>query len=398
MSALPTSRYGLLSSLEQLRQGREVIRAEAQTLLALSENLGEDFCAAVDLLHGCQGSVLVAGIGKAGLIGQKIVATLASTGTRSHFVHPSEAIHGDLGRIHRDDVLLILSYSGETEEVVRLLPTVRQLGAPVVAITGQPQSTLGKFAAVTLDLGSIREACPLGLAPSASTTAMLALGDALALVLSQMRHFSEEDFARFHPGGSLGRKLAKVEEAMRPLDQCRLARVEQTVREALLLQSKPGRRTGAVMIVDDSNTLCGIFTDSDLAKLLEGRRESCIDGPLSAVMTRNPTRVEAGTRLVVACQLLADRKISELPVVDHANQPLGLIDITDVWNVPVAEPKTEPAEAANAALDRSKILKLHRPVFREPSVLPEPALNHEPGASPASAAPQQPSQIEASWD
>jgi arabinose-5-phosphate isomerase len=279
-----------------------------------------------------------------------------------------------------------------------LLPTVRQLGVPVVAITGQPQSTLGKFAAVTLDLGSIREACPLGLAPSASTTAMLALGDALALVLSQMRHFSEEDFARFHPGGSLGRKLAKVEEAMRPLDQCRLARADQTVREALLLQSKPGRRTGAVMIVDDSNTLCGIFTDSDLAKLLEGRRESCIDGPLSAVMTRNPTRVEAGTRLVVACQLLADRKISELPVVDQANQPLGLIDITDVWNVPVAEPKTEPAEAANAALDRSKILKLHRPVFREPSVLPEPILSHEPGASPASVAPQSPSQIEASWD
>jgi arabinose-5-phosphate isomerase len=398
MSALPSSRYGLLSSLEQLRQGREVIRAEAQTLLALSENLGEDFCAAVDLLHGCQGSVLVAGIGKAGLIGQKIVATLASTGTRSHFVHPSEAIHGDLGRIHRDDVLLILSYSGETEEVVRLLPTVRQLGAPVVAITGQPQSTLGKFAAVTLDLGSIREACPLGLAPSASTTAMLALGDALALVLSQMRHFSEEDFARFHPGGSLGRKLAKVEEAMRPLDQCRLARVDQTVREALLLQSKPGRRTGAVMIVDDSNTLCGIFTDSDLAKLLEGRRESCIDGPLSAVMTRNPTRVESGTRLVVACQLLADRKISELPVVDQANQPLGLIDITDVWNVPVAEPNTESADAANQALDRSKILKLHRPVFREPGVLPDPALSHEPGALPASAAPQQPSQIEASWD
>jgi len=360
MSALPSGSYGLLSSLEQLRQGREVIRAEANTLLALAENLGEDFCSAVQLLHDCQGSVLVAGMGKAGLIGQKIVATLASTGTRSHFVHPSEAIHGDLGRIHRHDVLLVLSYSGETEEIVRLLPAVGQLGASVVAITGQPGSTLGKFAAVTLDLGSIREACPLGLAPSASTTAMLALGDSLALVLSQMRHFSEEDFARFHPGGSLGRKLAKVEEAMRPLEQCRITRGDQTVREALLLQSRPGRRTGAVMITDDEGRLCGIFTDSDLAKLLEARRESCIDGPIAAVMTPSPTCVEVGTRLVVACQLLADRKISELPVVNAQQKPAGLIDITDVWNVPVADSKAE--------LDRSQIIKLHRPVYRDQPV------------------------------
>lgn len=358
MNALPANSYGLLSSLEQLRQGREVIRAEAQTLHALADHLGEDFCTAIARLHACRGSVLVAGMGKAGLIGQKIVATLASTGTRSHFVHPSEAIHGDLGRIHRDDVLLILSYSGETEEVVRLLPAVKQLGATVIAITGQPASTLGKFAEVTLDLGSIREACPLGLAPSASTTAMLALGDALALVLSQMRHFSEEDFARFHPGGSLGRKLAKVEEAMRPLEQCRIARAEQTVREALLLQSRPGRRTGAVMIVDDTGCLVGIFTDSDLAKLLEARRESCIDGPLAEVMTQRPTAVELGTRLVVACQLLADRKISELPVIDAQGQPVGLIDITDVWNVPVAE---SAAAEANVAAMGMTILKLHAP-------------------------------------
>jgi arabinose-5-phosphate isomerase len=383
MSALSASSFGLLSSLEQLRQGREVIRAEAQTLAALAENLGDDFCSAVQLLHDCRGSVLVAGMGKAGLIGQKIVATLASTGTRSHFVHPSEAIHGDLGRIHKDDVLLMLSYSGETEEVVRLLPAVRQLGAAVVAITGQPQSTLGKFAAVTLDLGVIREACPLGLAPSASTTAMLALGDALALVVSQMRHFSEEDFARFHPGGSLGRKLAKVEEAMRPLDQCRLARAEQTVREALLLQSRPGRRTGAVMIVDEKGRLCGVFTDSDLAKLLEGRRESCIDGPISDVMTRSPATAEIGTRLVVACQLLADRKISELPVVDAQGQPVGLIDITDVWNVPVAESKEDA--------DRSKILKLHRPVYRE-------ALLTEEDSEPVKHSLIAQHHIEAFWD
>lgn len=375
MSALPVGSYGMLSSLEQLRQGREVIRAEAQTLSALADQLGEEFCTAVERLHACRGSVLVAGMGKAGLIGQKIVATLASTGTRSHFVHPSEAIHGDLGRIHRDDVLLVLSYSGETEEIVRLLPAVRQLGATVIAITGQPSSTLGKFAAVTLDLGAIREACPLGLAPSASTTAMLALGDALALVLSQMRHFSEEDFARFHPGGSLGRKLAKVEEAMRPLDQCRIARVDQTVRDALLLQSRPGRRTGAVMIVDETGRLAGIFTDSDLAKLLEARRESCIDGCIADVMTKGPTTVEVGTRLVVACQLLADRKISELPVVDAVGQPVGLIDITDVWNVPVAE--SVPGDAKDSA-EAATILRLHAPAdVPEPHVTNSAARNVE---------------------
>ena len=176
--------------------------------------------------------------------------------------------------------------------------------------------SLATEADVHLDANVAEEACPLGLAPTASTTAALALGDALAVALLEARGFGEEDFARFHPGGSLGRKLAKVEEAMRPLDQCRLARAEQTVREALLLQSRPGRRTGAVMIVDDKGRLSGIFTDSDLAKLLEARRESCIDGPLAEVMTCGPTAVETGTRLVVACQLLADRKISELPVIN----------------------------------------------------------------------------------
>src|SRR5262245_26603210 len=319
-----------LSPFEQLRLAREVVRTEGQTLLALADRLGEEFCHAVELLEWIRGSVIVSGMGKAGLIGQKIAATLASTGTRSHFLHPSEAIHGDLGRVHAEDVALVLSFSGQTEEVVRILPPLRELGVAIIGVTGRPDSPLGRHAAVTLDLGSINEACPLGLAPTASTTAMLALGDALALVLSRMLGFSSEDFARFHPGGSLGRKLARVEDAMRPLAQCRVALDEQSLREALVDQSRPGRRTGAIMIVDEAGVLVGIFTDSDLARLLEANRDTTIDGPLADVMTRSPATTTLGELLSTACELLSRRKISELPVVDQAGKPVGLIDITDV--------------------------------------------------------------------
>ena len=321
------------SPFEQLRQGREIIRAEGQTLLALAENLSEDFCRAVKLIDACRGSVIVSGMGKAGLVGQKLVATFASTGTRSHFLHPGEAIHGDLGRVQRDDIVLILSYSGETEEVIRLLPSFEQLGATIIAVTGQPQSKLGQSAAVTLDLGSIREACPLGLAPSASTTAMLALGDALALVVSQMRQFGAEDFARFHPGGSLGRKLAKVDDVMRPLAECRVAVETESLRSTLVRQSRPGRRSGAIMVVAADGRLSGIFTDSDLARLLEKNREHAIDGPLAEIMTRSPQCARAGSLLSEACELLAERKISELPVVDASGIPLGMIDITDIVGI-----------------------------------------------------------------
>src|SRR5438876_482443 len=319
-----------LSPFEQLRLAREIVRGEGQTLLALADRLGEEFCHAVALLASTPGSVIVSGMGKAGLIGQKIAATFASTGTRSHFLHPSEAIHGDLGRLHADDVAVVLSFSGQTEEIVRILPSLRDLGVAIVAVTGQPESPLGKAAVITLDLGSIREACPLGLAPTASTTAMLALGDALALVLSRMRGFSTEDFARFHPGGSLGRKLARVEDAMRPLAQCRVARASQTLRETLVGQSRPGRRTGAIMVVDAAGVLIGIFTDSDLARLLEANLDAAIDGPLADVMTRAPATTTVGELLSTACELLSRRKISELPVVDQAGKPVGLIDITDM--------------------------------------------------------------------
>jgi arabinose-5-phosphate isomerase len=347
-----------LSPFEQLRLAREIVRTEGQTLLALADRLGEEFCHAVALLASIRGSVIVSGMGKAGLIGQKIAATFASTGTRSHFLHPSEAIHGDLGRLHAEDVALVLSFSGQTEEIVRILPALRDLRVPIVAVTGQPESALAKQAVITLDLGSIGEACPLGLAPTASTTAMLALGDALALVLSRMRGFSSEDFARFHPGGSLGRKLARVEDAMRPLTQCRVARHDQSLREALVDQSRPGRRTGALMVVDHAEVLVGIFTDSDLARLLEANRDAAIDGPLADVMIHSPATITLGELLSTACELLSRRKISELPVVDQAGKPLGLIDITDVVGI-APEDVQGPKSKVQSRSERS--FRLHRP-------------------------------------
>jgi arabinose-5-phosphate isomerase len=319
-----------LSPFEQLRYARQIIRLESQTLVKVADRLDSGFCRAVDYLYRCQGSVIVSGMGKAGLVGQKIMATLASTGTRSHCLHPAEAVHGDLGRIHPNDVVLLLSQSGETGEVVRLLPSLVELGVPMIAITGRADSTLGRAATVTLDLGPLEEACPLGLAPSTSTTAMLAVGDALALVTSRMRDFRREDFARFHPAGSLGLKLSKVEHHVRPLEQCRVAADSKTIREVLVGVSKPGRRTGAIMLIDEEGKLSGVFTDSDLARLFERRRDHELDRPVGEVMTAHPVTVPAGSMMVDAVKIMAERKISELPVVDAQGHPLGLIDITDV--------------------------------------------------------------------
>jgi arabinose-5-phosphate isomerase len=255
---------------------------------------------------------------------------LASTGTSSHFVHPGEAMHGDLGRIHPLDVVLALSFSGKTEELTRLLPSFTAMGIPLVAVTGDALSPLGRAAQVTLQLGPMQEACSLGLAPSTSTTSMLALGDALALVVSRMRGFGRQDFARFHPGGSLGRKLAKVEDVMRPLAECRVAEQSQTVRGVLVRVSRPGRRTGAIMLVDTAGYLTGLFTDSDLARMLEHNQESALDDGIDRVMTRRPTTVRLGSQLSRAVELLAEKRISELPVIDDDGKPVGLIDITDV--------------------------------------------------------------------
>jgi arabinose-5-phosphate isomerase len=336
---------GDLSPFEQLRLARHVILAESRALARMADRLGGEFCRAVQLILACRGNIIVSGMGKAGLIGQKIMATLASTGTPSHCLHPAEAVHGDLGRVRRDDLVLVLSQSGETDEVVRLLPSLVELGVPIVAITARSTSTLGRAAAVTIELGPLEEACPLGLAPSTSTTAMLAIGDALALVVSQMRRFSREDFARFHPAGDLGNRLSKVEHHARPLEQCRVADHRQTVREVLVGGSMPGRRSGAIMLVDQHGKLCGIFTDSDLARLFEHHRDEQMDRPIDQVMTKDPLRVQIGSMMVDAVALMAQRKISELPVVDADGRPVGLIDVTDV--VALLPKEAAPGETAS---------------------------------------------------
>lgn len=339
MPAAAARQLAPLTPLEQLSYAREIVRLEAHALERLAGRIDARFGRAVELLHDCRGLVIVSGMGKAGLIGQKISATLASTGTRSLFLHPAEAVHGDLGRVSSDDCVLLLSQSGETDEVTRLLPTLQSLRVPIVAITGRETSTLGQASTVALELGPLQEACPLGLAPSTSTTAMLALGDALALVVSRMREFGRADFARLHPAGSLGRRLSRVDEVMRPLAQCRVAAQHDTIRAILATLQRPGRRTGAIMLVDDSGQLAGLFTDSDLARLFEARRDDALDRPVAEVMTVRPITVECGSMLLDAVTILAQRKISELPVVDASGRPLGLLDITDVVGV-----KTEEGE------------------------------------------------------
>jgi arabinose-5-phosphate isomerase len=338
-----------LSTEEQLRAGREIMRLEAVAMWKLSDRLGRSFCEALRVVFECCGSVIVTGMGKAGIVGQKIAATLASTGTRAHYMHPAEAFHGDLGRIGADDVVVMLTQSGETSEVVQLLPSLREFGVPLVAITASRASTVGRAATVVLELGQLEEACSLGLAPSTSTTAMLAVGDAMALVLSRMYDFQAEDFARFHPGGALGRRLSRVDDLMRPLADCRQARQTQTVREVIVACGKPGRRTGAIMLSDDSGRLTGLFTDSDLARLFERRDEAALDRPISEVMTTDPTTVTSGTRVQDAVALLARRKFSELPVVDGDGRPVGLVDVTDVVGLkaesPVAAVPSPPGSA-----------------------------------------------------
>jgi len=312
-----------------LARGREILRAEGEAILEVADALDASFCRAVRMISGCTGKVVVTGIGKAGLVAQKIAATLASTGTPSHFLHPAEAMHGDLGAVRGDDLVLALSQSGETEEITRLLPHLAAVGVRIIALTGRAGSTLGRAADVVVATGRLREACGLGLAPSTSTSVLMALGDGLALVTSALASFTPEDFAARHPGGSLGRQLMRVDDAMRPIAECRTAAPRETVR-AVFSRPLPARRTGAVMIVDDAGGLAGIFTDSDLARLFERRNDAALDGPIEQVMTSRPATVPREARLRDAVALLDARRLSELPVIDADGRPVGLLDIVDL--------------------------------------------------------------------
>jgi arabinose-5-phosphate isomerase len=326
---------------DRLDYAREIIRAEAAALERVAGRLDASFERAVGLLLdlGGAGRVAVTGTGKSADIGQKIAGTLNSTGTRAYVLDATRAVHGDLGMAHPQDVALVLSHSGESEEIVRLLGPLRSLVGGLIAVTGSAASSLARQADVALVYGPLEEVCPLGLAPSASTTAMLALGDALAFVLSRARDFSHDDFARFHPAGSLGRKLIKVEAVMRRGAELRVAPAADAVRAVFARSRHRGRRTGAVMLLDDAGRLCGLFTDSDLARLIEARRDAALDRPIAEVMTRDPITVTAGVRVTDAVELLRHHKISELPVVDDAGRPVGLLDITDLigWGVQSSE-------------------------------------------------------------
>ena len=343
-------------TLEPIELARRIIRHESEAMLDFAGRLDTRFFDAVQMLLGCRGRVIVSGMGKAGLIGRKIAATLASTGTPAYFLHPAEAIHGDLGCVDCRDIVVMLSQSGETEEIVRLLGPLGELGAEMIAITSSSDSSLGQAADVVLELGELREAGDLALAPSTSTTVMLAAGDALALVTSRMRNFRAEDFAKFHPGGSLGRKLSLVDEYMRPLDECRIAVENETVREVYVRHEMPDRRTGAIMLIDSDGRLSGIFTDSDLARLFEHRRDNLLDRPISEVMTGSPLRVSHGSKMIEAIRLLAERHISELPVVDADGRPAGLVDITDVIGVfPECETMIAESQKQNTGEPKLKV-------------------------------------------
>lgn len=314
----------------QIHQAREVLKAESSALGAVADRLDESFAKAVDLIVECSGSVIVTGMGKAGLIGRKVCATLASTGTRAHFLHPAEACHGDLGRVSALDVVLAFSHSGETREVVDVIPLVRQFGTGVIAVTSRADSALGRGADVTIRYGKVDEACPIGLAPSTSCAVMLAIGDALAFVLMRRRDFGPDDFGRLHPSGSLGRQLQRIDEVMRTGGQLRVAPATATVREAFSRVQKPGRRTGAVCLTDADGRLAGIFTDSDLARMLEKGDMSLLHQPMEQHMTRQPITARTGWLVRDVVEILKLHQVSEVPVVDETGLLVGLVDITDI--------------------------------------------------------------------
>lgn len=327
---------------EQLARGVSVVQHGVSALMQLAHMMDDEFVLAADKIASMRGSLIVCGIGKAGLIGRKIAATFSSTGTRAHFLHPSEALHGDLGCIGPNDIVLVLSNSGRTQEIVELLPHLSARASSVIAITSKINSPLAQASDFTLVIPNCPEACRWNLAPTTSTLSMLALGDALAILVSENKEFGQEDFAQLHPGGSLGLRLASVDELMRPRHECRVCNQNTTLRQMLVETSRPGRRTGAVMVENDHHALVGIFTDSDLTRFLGKNQNTDLDCPLHEVMTKKFSAICTGAKLSEAIEILSSRKISELPVVNHIDQAIGLIDITDLIGLEPAACIPEP--------------------------------------------------------
>jgi arabinose-5-phosphate isomerase len=314
-----------------LHYAKQVVMSEAKGVAQMANLIDDTFVQAAELIYNCKGSIIVTGIGKAGIIGQKISATLASTGTPSHFLHPAEAVHGDLGRLRREDIVLVLSYGGQTDEILRMVNIVKQLEIKLITITGKKDSRLAEHSDIVLCMGELDEACPLGVAPSVSTTCMLAVGDALALTVMKAREFSVEDFARFHPAGSLGAKLITVEQSMmlKAGEKLPLAKASDTVR-IMLAENSDVKRHGAVMVVDGKGKLFGIVTDADLRRQIAAKGEKVFDCLVKDIMTANCKRIKAGALAAEAMAIFHKHRIDDLPVVDEQDRPVGLIDVQDI--------------------------------------------------------------------
>jgi arabinose-5-phosphate isomerase len=312
-----------------LARGRNVLQKEAEAILAAADRLGDAFVEAADLLLGCRGRIAVTGMGKAGLIGQKIQATLSSTATAAYFLHPVEALHGDLGMIRDDDVVIALSRSGETQELIQLLPSLKRIGCSVVLVTARPDSRCARLADLVLDIGDVPEACPLGLAPSSSTAAMLAVGDALALTVMELKGVQPDQYAAYHPGGALGRSLMKVGEIMRTGADCPTVGVDGMLQDYYQAIEAAPRRAGAAAVVDGEGRLQGIFTHGDLFRFRPTIAEPH-KTPIADIMTSPCKSARLSDRLADALLLMRQHLIDELPVIDDDNRVVGMIDIQDL--------------------------------------------------------------------
>jgi arabinose-5-phosphate isomerase len=311
-----------------LKKSKEVLEIESEAIRNLIKRIDKRFTEAVNLLHECRGKVIVTGMGKPGIIARKISATLASLGTPSIFLHPADAVHGDLGRVAEDDCLIALSNSGQTEEILKLLSAIKKIGAKLVSLTGNMKSELAKNSDVVLDVSVEREACPLGLAPTASTTAMLAMGDALAICLAEKKGMKKEDFALYHPGGTLGRRLIlKVEDIMRKDKQNPIVKEDTLVKNVLLTIT--GSKAGAASVVNKKGKLIGIFTDGDLRRHLK-TDNNLVSKKVKEVMTENPITISKDKLAQEALSILRQKKIDEVPVVDKNNKPVGMLDVQDL--------------------------------------------------------------------
>jgi len=314
--------------LGTLEDGRRVLEIEAHAVNALIDRLDESFAKAVDVLHQCKGKVVVSGMGKSGLIGQKIAATLASTGTSSFFLHPAEGVHGDLGMLGRRDVLIAISNSGETQELLQLLPYVERMGIPVIGMTGRVDSTLAKNSTVVLDVSVEEEACPLGLAPTASTTATLALGDALAVALLQKRGFKEEDFAQFHPGGTLGRRLlVKVKDVMHAGSEIPI--VQESVGGMAAMLEMTAKKLGMTTVVDQQGLLFGVITDGDVRRFIQ-RGTDLMKATAKELASQNPKTIGPDDLAARAVELMERHSITTLVVTDGDRAICGVIHLHDL--------------------------------------------------------------------